>query len=211
MKIGIVGIGSVGGSLGTGLARRGHQVVFGSRRPESSDAKALVLGAGENARAGTVADAFAFGATIVLATPWTAVRDVLAQAGPLAGKVILDATNPFSPQPGGLGLALPWTTSGAEEVAKLAPGAHVAKAFSTMGFEVMEDPRFPEGPASNFLAGDEEAKQVAATLSRDIGFEPVDLGPLAEAKLVEVIALAWVKLAHFRGEGRGIAFRLMRR
>lgn len=210
MKIGILGSGNVGGTLGARWARAGHDVTFGSRRPDSPEIQALVDRAGSTARAADPASTVAASQVLLLATPWNATRAVLASAGSVAGKVLLDATNPLTE--GARGLALGHTTSGAEQVADWAAGAKVVKIFNTVGFNVMADPDFGGQAASMLHCGDDpEAKTIAARLASDLGFDPIDLGPLSEARLLEPMALAWIHLALFRGRGRDIAFRLLHR
>jgi 8-hydroxy-5-deazaflavin:NADPH oxidoreductase len=156
-----------------------------------------------------VAGAVARSEIVVLATPWPAAGQALAAAGWLAGKVLIDCTNPLKPDPSGLELGL--TTSGAEVIASRAPGAMVVKAFNTIGSEHMAGRGFGGRPVSMLLAGDDAgAKRTVGGLARDLGFEPVDAGPLANARLLEPLALLWIDLATRRGLGTGIAFDLLR-
>lgn len=210
MRIGIIGAGMVGGTLGTRWTEAGHEVVWGVRDPAAAKAVALCASAGHGARAATVAEAAAGAEVIVLATPWRAVPEALAACGDLAGPVLLDATNPLAPDLSGL--AVPAGNSGAQEVARLAAGARVVKIFNTVGFNVMADPRFGDRAATMLYCGDDEAaKAVAAKLAADLGFEAVDAGPLARAGLLEHAALLWIRLAMSQRFGREIAFILMRR
>lgn len=200
-KIGIIGAGNVGGTLGRVWASRGHDVLFGVRDPGSAEP----LG-----RMGTIAEAFAHGDILALATPWGATHDVLASAGDLSGKILFDCTNPLLP--GLAGLEYGNTISGAEKVAEWAPGARVVKVFNTTGFNVMADPSFPGGPPAMLYCGDDaEAKAAAHQLAEEAGFEALDAGPLAQARLLEPYALLWITLAMKYGYGREIAFRLLRR
>jgi predicted dinucleotide-binding enzyme len=209
MRIGVIGAGSVGGTLGRRWAQRGHEVRFGVRNPDDPKVHRL-LGESEGATAGSVAEAAAFGEVVVFATPWGATRDAVTHAGDLAGKVVFDATNPLAPDLSGL--AAGGDTSAAEQVAGWAPGARVVKVFNTTGANNMADPIFDEQAATMFYCGDdEEAKAVAARLAADLGFEPVDAGPLREARLLEPLALLWIHLAYAQKMGRNIAFKLLRR
>lgn len=209
MRIAVIGAGSVGGTLGRRWAEAGHDVVFGVPDPASPKAAAAVAAA-RRSRAASVAEAAAGAEVVVLATPWEAAEAAIRTAGNLAGKVLVDATNPLAAR--AAGLATGPGTSGAEAVAGWAAGARVVKAFNTIGFEIMADPSFPGGVATLLLCGDDAgAKATVSRLAEELGFEPVDLGPLAEARLVEPFALVWIRLAMFRGLGRGIAFRLMKR
>jgi hypothetical protein len=210
MRIGIIGAGMVGGTLGTRWAKAGHEVVWGVRDPTATKVAALCTAAGRGARAATVAEAAAVAEVVVLATPWRAVPEALASCGDLAGRVLLDTINPLTPDLSGL--AVPAGGSGAQEVARLAPGARVVKIFHSVGFNVMAAPRFGDRAATMLYCGDDQAaKAVAATLAVDLGFEAVDAGPLAKAGLLEHAALLWIHLAMSQRLGREIAFVLMRR
>jgi predicted dinucleotide-binding enzyme len=209
MRIAIVGAGNVGTTLGGGWAKAGHQVVYGVRNPTDAGVARRVASTGAAARTATVADAVAGSEVVLVATPWTATQEALASAGSLADRIVLDCTNPLKPDL--TGLSLGQTTSGGEQVAGWAPGARVVKIFNTTGFNNMANPRYPEGAATMFYCGDDAgAKQVAAALASDLGFDPVDAGPLTSARLLEPLAMLWISLA-IRGQGREIAFRLMRR
>jgi len=206
MKIGIVGAGNVGGTLGRRWAER-HEVVFGVRDPGGAEVRALVKRSGPRARAASVREAAAFGDVVVLATPWAAAEEAERASGDLAGKVLVDCTNPVGP---GLTRALP-SGSVAERLAAAAPKARVVKAFNTAGFEVFADPRFGGETASLFLCGDDaSAKATVASLGRDLGLAPEDCGPLSQASRLEALALLWISLAA-QGQGRAHAFRLLRR
>jgi 8-hydroxy-5-deazaflavin:NADPH oxidoreductase len=209
MKIGVIGTGNVGGALGTGWAKKGHQIIFGSRAPHSAKTQDLLKSAGSNASATTVSEAAAGAEVIVLATPWVATGQAIQSAGSLAGKVLIDTTNPVGP---GFQLMLGTTSSGAEQVAQWAAGAHVVKAFNTTGFENMVDPIYGEEPTAMFICGDDaRAKATVARLAEDLGFEVADTGELAMARNLEPLALVWIKLAIGQGWGRNFAFRLVRR
>ncbi len=205
MKIGILGTGHVGGNLGRLWAALGHDVVFGVRDMNSQKVKALLASSGGAAQAESMPDAATFGDVVVLAVPWRAVPETLAQAGDLTGKVLVDATNRIG-QP-----ALAGAASGGEEVAGLAPGAKVVKAFNTIGAEHYSNPRFGSQTASMFICGDDAgAKSTVAQLAEQLGFEVVDAGPLAGAAMLESLAGLWVSLTR-GGLGREIAFKLLKR
>lgn len=208
MRIAVIGAGSVGGTLGRRWAAAGHEVVFGVRDPHSGKVKEL-LTASCNARAASITDAAAQSEVVVLATPWPAAPDAIRSAGDLRGKLLLDCTNPLKT---GLSLDVGHTTSGGEQVAGWAVGARVVKIFNTTGFGNMANPHYGEQAATMFYAGDDaEAKQIAARLATDLGFEAVDAGPLKNARLLEPLAALWIDLAMVRGQGRDIAFKLLRR
>lgn len=208
MKIAIVGAGSVGGTLGRGLAALGHAVTFAVRDPAADKVQRL-LREGAGLAAATVAEAVGSAEVVVLATPWGAAQAALQAAGALNGKVLIDCTNPIGP---GFSLAVGGDDSGAEQVARWAPGARVCKAFNTTGAENMADPAFGDARAFMPVCGDDDdARRTVMDLAAGLGFEAVDAGPLANARLLEPLAMLWIKLALQLGQGRGIAFGLLRR
>lgn len=209
MKIAIIGAGNVGGTLGTAWAAKGHDVVFGVRDPREAKVQELLRATGGKARAASVREAAAAAELVLLATPWGAAQDALRAAGDLKGKILVDATNPLKPDFSGL--ALGHTTSAGEEVARWAPGARVVKAFNTIGAQHMTDPRIAGQRPSMFVCGDDPAaKQTVAGLAEALGFEPVDAGPLTQARLLEPLAMLWISLAYAHGLGTNIGFRLLR-
>ena len=204
MKIAIVGAGNVGKALGKAWEKRGHNVIYGVRNP--GDAKYDELKTARVADAARPADA------ILLATPWDATEAALNSAGNLAGKLILDATNPLSMGPQGMGLAVGHTTSGGEMVAAWAKGAAVFKTLNTTGFNNMEDTAgYAQKPVMFFAGDDQGQRATVAALLSDLGFAPVDAGPLSNARLLEPYALLWIDLALKRGQGRDFVFALMKR
>lgn len=210
MKIGIVGKGNVGSTLGKVWAARGHEVMFGVRDPESAEVQALLTASGPQARAGSVDEAAAFGEVILLAVPWGAAQTVVRSAGDLRGKILVDATNPLAPGLAGLEVGL--DTSAGELVAGWAPGARVVKAFNSTGAGNMADPNYGDHAATMFLAADDaEAKAVVTRLGEDAGFEMIDAGPLANARLLEPLAMLWISLAYRRGFGPNFAFKVLKR
>ncbi|HEX6895020.1 MAG TPA: NADPH-dependent F420 reductase [Bryobacteraceae bacterium] len=209
MTIGIIGSGSVGGSLGTHWTKKGHQVVFGSRDPGASDITELLARAGKKASAATVAEA-ARQDVLLLATPWPATQEILSGLGDLSGKILIDATNPLLPDLSGV--AVGTTTSGGEQVASWAAGAKVVKAFNTVGNNIMADSSFEAGKPVLFYCGDDaSAKKTVRQLAEDIGFDAQDAGPLKQARLLEPFALLWISLAFQQRWGREFAFKVMRR
>ena len=210
MKIGIIGSGNVGGTLGTRWAKGGHTVVFSSRNPGSDAITKLVAAAGPNASAATVADAVSQCGIVLLATPWPATKEAVAGAGNLAGKILIDATNPLLPDLSGIEVGT--TSSGGELVAALAPGARVVKAFNTIGANIMANPDFHGRSAVLFYCGDDAgAKAVVKGLVTELGFDAADAGPLKQARLLEPLALLWISLAYGQGYGREFAFQTMKR
>lgn len=211
MKIAIIGTGSVGSALGRGFAQAGHEVAFGVRDTAKPEVRRLVEETG--GRAGSVAETAGSAEVVVLATPWPSARDVIQAAGGLDGKIVLDCINPLKPDLSGLDVGGAGNArSAAEQVAAWAPGARVVKIFNTTGAGNMANPRFGEDRATMLYCGDDaEAKQVAARLAEELGFETVDAGPLSVAYLLEHHAMLWIHLAFAAGLGRDFAFRLVRR
>ena len=211
MKIAVIGAGNVGGTLGKLWAGKGHEVAFGVRNPQDGKLASLVKSIGGKVRAMNVADAAAFGEVVVLATPWPAAEAAIRSAGNLAGKIVIDCTNPLAPDLSGLVIGT--TSSAAEEVARWAAGAKVVKAFNTTGAGNFASPRFGAENASMFIAGDDAAaKKVVSALASELGFDVVDAGPLIAARWLEPLAMLWIHLAYKQGLGpTSHAFKLLRR
>jgi len=157
-----------------GLSNGGHSVKLGSRQPQGKTAPA------KNVSVGTQADAVKFGEAVILAIPFSAVKETVDAIGPNAfkGKTLIDATNVF-PQPPGWGAS----TSGAEETAKLVPGAKVVKAFNTAFANTMSTGKVGSSKLLGLVAADDAAaRKTVLRLAADIGFDPVDAGPLNSAR-----------------------------
>lgn len=183
--IALIGTGNVGAALGQRFAAEGHSVIYGSRNPGDADVAALVARTGRGASAATPAAAAERASIVVLAVPWAAAEDVVRGLGPLAGKIVIDPTNPRRMAADGFA-DYPIDDSIAERIARLAPGAHVVKAFNTLGAETMLDPSLAQSPVTLPLVGDDRAaKERVAALARSIGLEAVDVGPLRHARIVE--------------------------
>ena len=210
MKIGIIGSGNVGGTLGKRWAKNGHTVTFSSRNPDSDEMRKLIADSGASAKSASVKEAVEQSDIILLATPWPATKDAVANAGSLSGRILIDATNPLLPDLSGLEIGN--TTSGAELVAQWAPGAKVVKAFNTVGYNIMADPNLNGQAALLYYCGDQtESKEVVNNLAKELGFDPQDAGPLKQARLLEPFALLWISLAFTEGHGREFAFRTINR
>jgi hypothetical protein len=198
--VAVVGTGSVGSALARGLGATGaYDVVLGSRSAADPDESLRRLVDAAGARLATPAAAAGEADVVVLAVPGSVVVDV---AGDLASSIgdapVLDPTNGAPP-------------AGAESiagaVADALPGAPVAKAFNTIGANRMASPTFPDGTASMFVCGDDEAVAVAADLASALGFEVCEAGGIDAARHLEALALAWIHLAGVHG--RDIGFRLL--
>ncbi|HEX5725247.1 MAG TPA: NADPH-dependent F420 reductase [Longimicrobiaceae bacterium] len=214
MKIGILGTGVVGHALGTGLTALGHEVMMGSRDRDNPKLREWVDLSGPRAAGGTFAEAADFGEVVVLATLWSATEDVLLAAGAdrLAGKVVIDATNPLVFEPGKPpALALGHTDSGGEQVQRWLPGARVVKAFNTVGHAHMVNPDFPCGPPDMFICGDDgDAKEVVTRILTDFGWSTIDIGGIEGARLLEPLCILWVEYGVRTGTWDH-AFKLLRR
>ena len=205
MKIAVIGAGNVGGTLAAGWAKKGHTILIGAREPKESESFAKSIGG----KALPVADAIGEGEVVLFSLPWNVSYELAAQPA-LAGKILIDCANPLKKDFSGLELGL--TTSGAEEIQKRANGAKVVKAFNTVGFNVMENPILEGRKAAMFYCGDDSAaKAVVKTLIEDIGFESLDAGPLATARLLEPYALLWIQSAMKFGMGRDFALSVVRK
>jgi NADPH-dependent F420 reductase len=205
MKIGIIGTGNVGGALGKAWSTAGHEVFFGSREP----LKAKKLASSANAKVGSIKEAAAFGNTVLLAVNYNVAKEAIGAAGSLDGKILIDCTNPLG---SGFGLSIGYTTSAGEEIAKLAKGAKVVKAFNTAFAQVMANTKYGSEKPTMFICGDDaEAKKIVLQLAEDIGFEPVDVGPLKSARYLEPAAALIISLAYGLGKGTDIAYRLIHR
>lgn len=216
MKIAIVGAGKVGGALGRSWAKAGHSIIFGVRDTAGGKTKPPLAEIGTAASAAVVPDAVRSGDVVVLATPWDAVPSVIAAMGDLRGKIVIDCTNPLALNAeGSLGLSLGSSTSGAEEIARLAPQARVVKAFNTYGWENFADPAYPAygdlKPVMFYCGDDDEAKEVVAKLAHDLGFEPVDTGGLGMARTLEPLALMWIRLSVRNGRSPNFTWAVLRR
>jgi predicted dinucleotide-binding enzyme len=210
MRIGILGAGNVGGTLGRGWAEKGHDVFFGVRRPDDGKTQELIRGIGPKARAGSVRDAAAFAEVVVLATPFQATEEAIQEAGDLSGKVVIDCTNPLTADFSGLTIG--HTTSGLEQVMRWAKGARVFKAFNQTGFGIMANPALEGRQAVMFVCGDDAAsKPTVLRLVSDLGFEALDAGDRTTARLLEPFGMLWIHLALVRGLGRDWAFGVLRR
>ncbi len=208
MKIAVIGMGNIGSVLGRRCSEAGHQVVFGVRDP--NDARKQSEARAAKASLASVREAVAQAEVVLLAVPWKAVPEVLREMGDLAGKVLLDCTNPLTPD--FAGLVVGTTNSAGEQVARMVPQAKVVKIFNTNGAANMADPDYRTSKVTMLYAGDDaEAKEIAARLAADLGFEPIELGPLWASRLLEPLAVTWIVLSRQRGFGKDFALNVVRR
>ncbi|HEU5001507.1 MAG TPA: NAD(P)-binding domain-containing protein [Actinomycetota bacterium] len=215
MQIGVLGSGVVGQTLGTGFAARGHQVMMGTRDPAGEKVTAWRESAGAGASVGTFADTAAFAELAVLATSWTGTEQALQLAGAerLAGKVLIDVTNPLDFSHGAPpGLALGHTDSGGEQVQRWLPGARVVKALNIIGAPYMVDPSFAEGAPDMFICGnDDPAKAEVTGILEAFGWRDhiTDIGGIEGARLLEPLCILWVVYG-MRTGGWNHAFKLVK-
>lgn len=201
MRIGIIGAADVGSSLGKGWAQKGHAVMLSSREPDGERMRGVLAEIGHGAQAGTVDQTVDFGEVVVIAMRWDYLKDTLPGGSSWAGKTVIDATNRFAPAASG--------KSAAEDLAAMLPGAHVVKAFNTIGAEHMPHGQINGEQLSMFIAGDDaSAKATVSRLTEDLGFSVVDAGGLDRARMLENLAELWVALVR-SGRGRNFGFRLV--
>lgn len=204
MKIAIIGSGNVGGALAQQFIKAGHTVLVGAKFPLSEKNIQLATKIGED-RFTAIASAVEQCEVVLIATPPTAVFDIIAEMGEVSGKVLIDATNAVRQKPS------PYDTVYHALVDKTQ--GKVVKCFNSTGFENMQNPVYNGEKLDMFMAGDsEEAKQIARQLALDAGFGTCwDFGKADKVALLEQFALSWINLAIMQGHGRDIAFRLVKR
>lgn len=211
MHVGILGSGLMGGKLGTLFARAGHEVVFSYARSEQK-LKRLAREAGARARAGTPAAAARAADVLLLAVHWSKVDEVLQQAGSLGSKILISCSLPMNMDD--TALIVGQSSSGAEELARKVPPARVVAAFSTLPsevlFSVFEARGKADPPSLVYCGDDEQAKALAARLIRDVGFDPVDAGPLRVARYTEPFSLLIAQLAYEGSGSPQLAYRFAR-
>ena len=190
MKIAIIGKGNVGSALGKGLTKAGHEIKFGHRDPSEP-----------------VSEAAKWGEIIILAVPHNNSVDAIENVKPFAdGKTVIDVMNALGPK---MELGISCTTSSAEETQKKLPNAFVVKAFNTVFAKNQSTARVGNEKLTAFIAGDDaDAKKTVAKLTGDIGFDPVDCGPLKNARYLEAMGNMLINLAYTYGMGTDIGYKL---
>lgn len=205
MKIGIIGTGRMGSTLGKLWADQAHEIYFGSRTPE----KAVKLAAttGQTTQGGTYGEAAAFGEVILIATQWVGVEQALDQIRDFVdNKVVLDCTLPLVNRE----LAVDGRSSGAQEIAKQIPKAKVVKVFNTIDYRHFENSPFGTNQLCAYCCSDDQsAKKMAAQLADDIGCEPIDAGTLEMARSVEGLGFLILYCAYGCDYGIDITFRMV--
>jgi 8-hydroxy-5-deazaflavin:NADPH oxidoreductase len=210
MKLAVIGSGNIGKSIGSWAAKAGYDVIFSAK--DQQHAQAAAKAAGGNAQASSVRSAIMAADIILLAVPYGAVKDVLPEVKTLLeGKVLIDVTNALTADYSALSLG--FTTSAAEEIAKIVPQAKVVKAFNTVFAQIFasQNPNIKGNTISVFYAGDDkEAKATVAVLIGKMGFDAVDAGPLTAARNLEPLGLLNIMLGYGLGHGTSIGFSFIR-
>ena len=203
MKIAIIGTGNVGGALATTWAKKGHTINLGVQNISNFKGKELLNN--KNTHAFSINEAVAKADVVLIATPPTAIFEIIEQMGNVDGKVILDATNAVVKKPE------PYPT--VYHCLADKTNAEIVKCFNTTGFENMSNPIYIGVAIDMFMAGDsEKAKSFASQLALDAGFGScIDFGKSDKVELLEKFALSWINLAIMQGQGRNIAFKVLRR
>ena len=204
MKIAIIGSGNVGGALAQQWVKAGHTVLVGAQFPLSEKNITLASKIGED-RFGSIPNVVKQCDVILIATPPTAIFEILEQMGDVSGKVFIDATNSIMKSPE------PYKT--VYHCIADKTNAEVVKCFNTTGFENMLNPIYKGEAIDMFMAGDSEnVKSVATQLALDAGFGTcLDFGKSDKVELLEKFALSWINLAIMQGHGRNMAFKVVRR
>ena len=207
MNIAIIGAGKVGTTLGQRWSKCGHKLFYGVRDPADSKHQALH----QYARVTHPLEAVESADVVVLAVPWSSAKlAVEALTDGLAGKILIDCTNPVK---GDLsGVSIGQTTSAAEQIQSWVPKCTVVKAFNQIGFNIMADPLLEDRKAVLFLAGDiGSANRIVESLATELGFEVVVMPSLSDARLLEPLAMIWISMAYKLGYGREFAFSMINR
>ncbi|TKC88812.1 DNA-binding protein [Trinickia terrae] len=214
MKVGILGSGDVGRALAAGFLKHGHEAMLGTRDPDKSDIRAWAHDT-PRAALGTFAQAASFGEIVVLAVLGRVAGDVIDLAGVdnLAGKTLIDATNPIADAPPVNGI-LQFTTgpneSLGERVQAKIPRTRVVKAFNSVGNALMVNPHFTEGTPTMFLCGDsEEAKAQVARIIEQFGWQPYDCGSIVSARALEPLCMLWCLPGFLKNDWHRHAFKML--
>lgn len=203
MNIAIIGTGNVGGALATNWSKKGHNINLGVQ--DVNRFKGLELLKNNNTKVFTIKEAVENSKVILIATPPTAIFEILEQMGDVSNKIIIDASNTVMKSPE------PYKTVYHALADKTK--AEIVKCFNSTGFENMLNPNYNGEAIDMFMAGESEiAKSVAKQLALDCGFGScIDFGKSDKVELLEKFALSWINLAIMQGHGRNLAFKVIRR
>ena len=205
MRVGVLGSGTVGQTLAAGFLKHGHSVMLGTRDPKKPDVQQW-LKETPGAQAGTFAETAKFADLAILATKGLVAEAALELAGPenLAGKTIIDATNPIAdaaPNQGVLSFTTGPNESLGEKVQAKVPQSHVVKAFNSVGAPQMIDPHYEQGKPTMFICGDSaEAKAEVCAIVEAFGWEPFDCGGMIAARAIEPLCMLWCIPGFLRGQ-----------
>lgn len=202
MKIAIIGTGNMGTGLAIALANAGHEISIGAR--DLVKAAALAEKVGKGAVGGGVAASVVLADVVIFALPFGAAADTIKSAGDLTGKVLVDISNPISPDY--KELTIGHTTSAAEEIQKLAPNARVVKAFNTIFAQLLSPESRQDKKLQVFVASDDDAAKTSVSeLVTSIGFEAVESGALSNSRFLEPIGEMNIHFGFFLGQGPTVA------
>ena len=205
MNIAIIGTGNIGTAMGKAWAKAGHNISLGVRDLDNFKGKEM-LGL-DNVTVHSIGDAVKLSEVILIAAIPPATADIVSAMGNVNGKIIIDTMNSVRTKPEGYNNTF-------EALIDLTKGAEVVKCFNSTGFENMANPVYPgDVHLDMFMAGDsKEAKETVRRLAKDVGFaDGYDFGGNDKVALLEQFALAWINLAMMQGQGRNIAFKLIKR
>lgn len=201
MKIGVIGAGNIGGTIGAKWAARDHEVFFGVRDPHKASLVEKIGGMTGTVHVGTSSEAIASSDVVVLAVPGASVGPIVDEnLDHLRGKTIIDASNNMRGE----------SRHALGYLRDRIPTANLYRAFSTLGWENLAEPDFEGTKADLFYCGDEGAKHAVDELISDVGLEPVYLGGTDRVGLVEGMTDMWFNLALKQQMGRRIAFKLLK-
>jgi predicted dinucleotide-binding enzyme len=213
MKIAMLGTGVVGKALAKGFLELGHEVKFGTRDPKAEKIQ-KVLEEVPKATVGTFAEAAKFGEMAVFCTMWIGAENAIQLAGAenLAGKIVIDTTNPLAfKENAPPSLAIGHTDSAGEQVQRWLPNSHVVKAFNIVGNADMVHPDFPGGPPDMFICGnDADAKKKVTEILTAFGWPTIDIGNIEGSRLLEPLCILWVTYG-IRTGGWRHAFKLLKK
>ena len=211
MRIAFIGYGNVGGALADHLQRAGHEVTLAARDPNSDKVKEA-LGKNAALKVSAPADAVKNADVVFVATPFQSVEAALKPlVSELAGKVLVDCTNPVGP---GLTHGLSNAQSGTQMIQALVPAAKVVKAFTIYGYENFENSSYPAynvKPAMMFCGNDADAKSIVGKLIEELGWEPLDVGGIEQALHLEHMTLLWVRYVRMGKHSPHLVWAALRR
>ncbi|HVI46169.1 MAG TPA: NAD(P)-binding domain-containing protein [Chitinophaga sp.] len=218
MKIGILGSGPVGLTLGKGLIQTGHHVTIGTRNPSRESLQQWIKRQGKQAAAGTFRQAAEFGELIIICTSWIGTKKAIEAAGiwNFKHKPVVDVTNPLDgkgpDEHGRLTFVIGHNNSAGEQIqAWLPPDASVVKALSCIGHQHMLQPNFKDGSPTMFIAGNNsEAKQLVINLLHEFGWNDIaDMGTIEMSRSIEPLSILWTAYGYLN-DSSGHAFKLLR-